>query len=445
MQIQKTVFISYRRTNIFTARAVYQHLMTHGYDVFLDYENVDSGAFDQIILNQIAARAHFILILTPSALERCPEPGDWLRREIEHAIELKRNIVPLMFENFDFGQVDKYLVSPNLQLLKQYNGLLVPPEYFEEAMTRLHTRFLNKPLEMILHPTPPNDHEEVAQRHAVAVAAPPVTEKQLSSEEYFERGIIHQEANDSDKAIFYYTEAIRLNPQFANAYNNRGLAYIGIDDRDKALTDYNEAIRLSPRFAEAYNNRGLAYITIGDRDKALADYNEAIRLNPNFAEAYNNRGLAYAGVGDVDKEIADYNEAIRLNPQYAIAYYNRGLAYAGMGDVDKEIADYSEAIRLNPQYAEAYNNRGEVFFALQSFSEALADFKRANELSPADNTILAGLAVTHHALGELQQAKAIWGLLLKLDGRYRDADWVGQEHNWHSSLTDEARKLIGAL
>ena len=99
MQIEKTVFISYRRTNTYMARAVYQNLTAHGYDCFLDSESIDAGSFERIILNQIAARAHFIVILTPSALERCAEPGDWLRREIEYALENKRNIVPLMFEN----------------------------------------------------------------------------------------------------------------------------------------------------------------------------------------------------------------------------------------------------------------------------------------------------------------------------------------------------------
>ncbi|HRF97930.1 MAG TPA: toll/interleukin-1 receptor domain-containing protein, partial [Aggregatilineales bacterium] len=70
-KIEKTVFISYRRTNSFHALAIYQALRARGYDVFIDYASIDSGKFDDIILNQIKARAHFIVILTPSALERC--------------------------------------------------------------------------------------------------------------------------------------------------------------------------------------------------------------------------------------------------------------------------------------------------------------------------------------------------------------------------------------
>src|SRR5688500_3852615 len=102
-RIEKTVFISYRRSNLRWALNIYQALTQHGYDVFFDYESIASGDFDKIILENIKARAHFIVVLTPSALDRCNQADDWLRREIEVAIDEQRNIVPLMMEGFDFG------------------------------------------------------------------------------------------------------------------------------------------------------------------------------------------------------------------------------------------------------------------------------------------------------------------------------------------------------
>jgi len=36
-------------------------------------------------------------------VERCGDPADWLRREIETALATQRNTVPLMLEGFDFG------------------------------------------------------------------------------------------------------------------------------------------------------------------------------------------------------------------------------------------------------------------------------------------------------------------------------------------------------
>lgn len=152
-RIEKTVFISYRRTDVYTALAVYENLKNQGYDVFFDYRSISSGDFEQIIQSNIRARAHFLLILTPTALDRANEPGDWLRREIEFAIDERRNIIPLFFRGFRFGDpaITEKLTG-KLSSISRYNGLNVHEDYFEEAMHRLRTQYLNIPLNTVVHP-----------------------------------------------------------------------------------------------------------------------------------------------------------------------------------------------------------------------------------------------------------------------------------------------------
>src|ERR1035438_910827 len=156
-RIEKTVFLSYRRTNVPWALAIFQNLTQYGYDVFFDYNGIASGDFERIILGNITARAHFLVLLTPSALERCSDPGDWLRRETETALDSQRNIVPLMLEGFDFGAPGIASgLTGTLAPLKHYNALRVPVEYFEEAMHRLRDKYLNVPLTAVLHPASPS-------------------------------------------------------------------------------------------------------------------------------------------------------------------------------------------------------------------------------------------------------------------------------------------------
>ena len=151
--IDKTVFISYRRKDISWALAVYHYLTKNDYDVFFDFTSIPSGDFEQNIISNIKARAHFLVILTPSALDRCYEPEDWLRREIETALSEKRNIIPLFFDNFSFDEpsVSKVLTG-RLASLKKYNGVDVPVSYFDAAMERMCERYLNVALEAVLHP-----------------------------------------------------------------------------------------------------------------------------------------------------------------------------------------------------------------------------------------------------------------------------------------------------
>jgi tetratricopeptide (TPR) repeat protein len=167
-RIENTVFISYRRKDISWALNVYQDLMHKGYDVFFDYTSITSGDFEQIIIGNIKARAHFVLILTPTTFDRCGEPGDWLRREIETAVDEKRNIIPLFFEDFNFGSASvSEKLTGKLQNISRYNGFNVYHDYFLEAMERLCTQFLNVPLDAVLHPVS-NKVQEVVKGEQLA-------------------------------------------------------------------------------------------------------------------------------------------------------------------------------------------------------------------------------------------------------------------------------------
>ncbi len=71
------------------------------------------------------------MLLTPSALECCDAPGDFLRLEIEEALDTRRNIVPLMLEGFDFQTPTiASKLTGKLEVLNRYNAMTVLGEYF---------------------------------------------------------------------------------------------------------------------------------------------------------------------------------------------------------------------------------------------------------------------------------------------------------------------------
>src|SRR6516165_9805876 len=137
-RIEKTVFISYRRADDPWALAIFQDLTQHGYDVFIDYDGIASGNFETAILENIKARAHFLVLLTPTALEPRNDSVDWMRREIEAALDNRRNIVPLLLEGSDFGKPPVAgQLTGKLAELKKYNGLEIPKaRFFSSEMER---------------------------------------------------------------------------------------------------------------------------------------------------------------------------------------------------------------------------------------------------------------------------------------------------------------------
>jgi len=117
---------------------------------------------------------------------------------------------------------------------------------------------------------------------------------------------------DSQKAIKYLTEAIRLQPDFANAYGARGNAYGNQRQYQLSLEDYNKAILLKPDKAAFFNNRGNVYKDLNKYQLAIEDYNEAIRLKPDNAEAYHNRGNIYFIQGNKSIGCSDAQKACEL-------------------------------------------------------------------------------------------------------------------------------------
>ncbi len=258
LRVEKTVFISYRRTNKPWALFVYQNLTMYGYDVFIDFQNINSGNFEKAILDNIRTRAHFIIILTPSALERCKNPGDWLRREIETALDEKRNIVPLMVEEFDFGSpLVREALTGKISILNEINGLRIPDDYPLEAMERLRERYLNVALSDIALPVLHDEAQEITNAEKTAAnEAAPVEEEQLTAQTWFEKGYVFQEAKNLDEAVRCYSEALQLDPNLDAALNNLGVMFDDLKRYEEAEASYRKAIELNPSYAKAYSNLG---------------------------------------------------------------------------------------------------------------------------------------------------------------------------------------------
>ena len=100
------IFISYRRVGgADFARQMQLALKNKGYSVFLDFDALKDGVFDRRIEAAIKSSKVFLFILSPHALDRCINDGDWVRLEIECALLSQCHIVPVnpnaMFQGFD--------------------------------------------------------------------------------------------------------------------------------------------------------------------------------------------------------------------------------------------------------------------------------------------------------------------------------------------------------
>jgi tetratricopeptide (TPR) repeat protein len=240
-------------------------------------------------------------------------------------------------------------------------------------------------------------------------------------EAYSNLGNLLQLQGKSRDAVICLKKAIEIEPSFAQAYNNLGNALKQLGEIDDAFAAYQKAIVINPDLAEAYANSGGIQIQRGQAEAALECYDKAIQLKPDDAEFFYNRGKVLFASGQFEKALENFNRAIELKPDYFEAYTNCGVLLSGSGQFDKAIEHFNEAIRLKPDLAAAYSNRGNALSEIGKTEEALASYHKAVQLKPDYANALYNRGNVQRSLGLFEEALESYNEAIRLVPDYAEA------------------------
>ncbi|XP_032513836.2 NAD(+) hydrolase sarm1 isoform X1 [Danaus plexippus] len=140
MEKNLDVFVSYRRSNGSQLASLLKvHLQLRGFTVFIDVERLEAGKFDNNLLQSIRQAKHFLLVLTPNALERCKhdnEQKDWVHREIVAALQSQCNIVPII-DNFQWPEPEE--LPEDMRAVCHFNGVRWIHDYQDACVEKLES------------------------------------------------------------------------------------------------------------------------------------------------------------------------------------------------------------------------------------------------------------------------------------------------------------------
>lgn len=199
-------------------------------------------------------------------------------------------------------------------------------------------------------------------------------------------GKLHSNKKEWDKAEAAFTEAIKLDPECAEAYHRRAGSIYNAGKLKESLSDFDTAARLDPKNAEIFKNRSFVYLRLLRVDEALADLRHAQELDPDHPDQYRKplslalaqRGYVKAQANQNEEAIADMDEALRLDPTNAEIFDKRGSLHFNLKHFKEAVADFAEAIRLDPQPA-YFLHRGFAHEALGKKDEAADDYKKGKK------------------------------------------------------------------
>jgi TolB-like protein/Flp pilus assembly protein TadD len=191
-----------------------------------------------------------------------------------------------------------------------------------------------------------------------------------------------QEGKDTPIAITAYTEAIRLDPDYALAFAGRSMAFSSYAGEAATAAAAREAL-----------------------DKAQADARQALALAPDLAQAH----LALAFVSDNTLDFTqanyEYERALALAPGNAEVLRRSGGFAAYMGHFDAGLAAAHRAVVLDPLARESHLVLGRALYAARRYEEAVAAFAEVISLDPYKITY-ADRGLAYYGLGDLERARA---------------------------------------
>jgi len=112
----------------------------------------------------------------------------------------------------------------------------------------------------------------------VSATDPPAPQILTTPNEYYEHGIELKDKQQLGLALSAFSNAIELDPDYAEAYYELSKLAFCQSDWDKTIANCNEAISLNPGYLEAYYVRGLAYMKKSLYKDAVDDLNIAIGM-----------------------------------------------------------------------------------------------------------------------------------------------------------------------
>jgi TolB-like protein/Tfp pilus assembly protein PilF len=233
----------------------------------------------------------------------------------------------------------------------------------------------------------------------------------------------YHDQRDEQAAIRMYTEAIRLDPNYALAFAARSIAYTSFawhendlsavrKANEEAQADAHHAIMLAPELAEGHLALAV-FLQSGPLDfpRASEAYERARALAPGNPEVLRQSGMFAVLMGHFDAGVSALRRAVMLDPLNP-----RGHVFLGMGLLysrryEEAVAAFTEAISLDPDKQDAYGNRGLAY-------SALGDYRNArSSCEPKPHYWLSQwcLAVVYEKLGLHTHAEAVFAAFMAAD------------------------------
>jgi curved DNA-binding protein CbpA len=198
------------------------------------------------------------------------------------------------------------------------------------------------------------------------------------SREHYQEGIQSEKQKNYMQALASYTEAIKYDEKFAEAYEKRGDLYYRYKNYIFANADYFSAIKYAEtENSNLYFKSAKSLFRIKKHEEGFIDLDKAIQLNPKNDSLYFFKGVNHSNLENYQEAINDYNKTLEINPGFFDARLGRALSNQSLTRYKESIEDFDILISTRPRDSTIYYYRGNSKFFLSDSSGACIDWLKS--------------------------------------------------------------------
>ena len=183
---------------------------------------------------------------------------------------------------------------------------------------------------------------------------------------HYDKGMALLAAGDYAKAADVFNQAVRANPNDANAYLKLATSYARMNKNQEAIAGYKMAAQIERTAvdAAAYHSWGRSYLALEKNSEAISAFKQALSLMraetiasepktvgmPSLAQVHFDLGTAYINSRRFSASIKEFKQVVALSPANAEAHYALAIAYISDGnrraaeDVNKVLATLNRTL-----------------------------------------------------------------------------------------------------
>ncbi|MEZ0370437.1 MAG: sulfotransferase, partial [Candidatus Sericytochromatia bacterium] len=165
------------------------------------------------------------------------------------------------------------------------------------------------------------------------------------------------------------------------------------DQRARALPYFEEALRLDPNCLAAYNQLGLLLMEENEPEKARRCFEQALSLKPDLTLTRLVLGASLQTEGDFDAAEAHFRELLAEDPDNLFARMGVASAVQQKGDTQTAVDLLDEVLQANPDQLEAIAGKATVLEKQRRFDEAYALIKPLIDQGVSNDAIAEAYAL----------------------------------------------------